>query len=43
MVIILCKIKENNNSELGVEKQTRSKDLSQPQSKGKSPTGNEDA
>ena len=42
MVIILCKLKENNNSELCVEKKTRSKDLSQPQSKGKSPAGNED-
>ena len=41
MVIILCEIKENNNSELWIEKQTRFKDLSQPQRKGKSPAGNE--
>ena len=42
MVIILCEIKESNNSELWIEKQTRSKEFSQPQSKGKSPAGNED-
>ena len=42
MVIILCKIKENNNSELWIEKQTRSQDRSQPQSKGKRPAGNDD-
>ena len=42
MVIILCEIKENNNSELYVEKQTRSQDRFQPQSKGEGPAGNED-
>ena len=40
MVIILWKIKENNNRELWIEKQTRSKDLSQPQSKGEGAAGN---
>ena len=41
MVIIFCEIKKNNNSELWIEKQTRSQDRPQPQSKGEGPAGNE--
>lgn len=42
MVIILCEIKENNNGELWIEKQTHSKELSQPHRKGEGSAGDED-